>query len=168
MTTEIAREFAQDCGANTAGWRYMFLPRFFNAFWHSKRANVAIIFGLSLLPIGIAAGCGLDLARAMVVRARLTEALDAAGLAVGGASVAGLTQNQLQTLAQQYFNANYVLDHGYGTPAAVTVSIVNKTATLSSNVAMPTVLVRVADLIGCTRCDTVNIPVTTQVVWGQT
>lgn len=138
------------------------------AFWRSERANVAIIFGLSLVPIGVAAGAGLDLARAMLVRARLTEALDAAGLAVGGASNAGLSQSQLQVLAQQYFNANYVMNKAFGTPASVTVSIVDKTATLSSTVAMPTVLVRLADVIGCKRCDTMNIPVSTQIVWGQT
>ena len=137
-------------------------------FVRSKRANVAIIFGLALVPIGVAAGAGLDVARAMLVRSRLTQALDAAGLAVGGASNAGYSQSQLQTLAQQYFNANYVADHSLGTPAAVTVSIVNKTATLSSTVAMPTVLVRLGDLIGCTVCDTMNIPVSTQIVWGQT
>lgn len=144
------------------------LIRHVGAFWRSKRANVAIIFGLSLVPIGVAAGAGLDLARAMMVRARLTEALDAAGLAVGGASNDGLSQSQLQTLAQQYFNANYVADRSLGTPAAVSVSIVNKTATLSSSVAMPTVLVRLGDLIGCTHCDTMNIPVSTEIVWGQT
>ena len=142
--------------------------RHINAFWHSKRANVAIIFALSLVPIGMAAGAGLDMARAMMVRARLTQALDAAGLAVGGASNSGLSQSQLQTLAQQYFNANYVEDHSLGVPAAVSVSIVNQTATLSSTVAMPTVLVRLGDIIGCTQCDTMNIPVSTQIVWGQT
>ncbi|MBV9063377.1 MAG: hypothetical protein JOY77_10695, partial [Alphaproteobacteria bacterium] len=140
----------------------------FIGFWRSKRANVAIIFGLSLVPISIAAGCGLDMARAMIVRARLTQALDAAGLAVGGASSAGYSQSQLQTLAQQYFNANYVMDRSYGMPASVTMTIVNKTATLSSSVAMPTVLVRLADIIGCAHCDTMNIPVSTQIVWGQT
>ena len=136
-------------------------------FWRSRSGNVAIIFALSLVPIAVAAGAGLDLARAMMVRARLTQALDAAGLAVGGASGSGLSQSQLQTLAQQYFNANYKEDKTLGTPAAVSVTISGQTATLSSRVAMPTVLVRVADLFGCTKCDTMNIPVSDGIVWGQ-
>ncbi len=80
----------------------------------STRANVAMIFALSLVPLTIGAGAGLDLARAMVVRDQLSEALDAAGLAIAGTP--GLTQAQMQTMAQQYFNANYKADSSYGTP----------------------------------------------------
>src|SRR5436190_3432494 len=90
------------------------------SFAFSKGANVAMIFGLSLVPVTLGAGVGLDMARAMVVRARLTEALDAAGLAVG--STTGLDQTKMQTMAQQYFNANYKMDAtAFGTPATVNV-----------------------------------------------
>ena len=89
-------------------------------FARARRGNVAMIFALSLIPIAIAAGAGLDLGRAMVVRARLAEALDAAGLAVGATT--GLTQSQEQTLAQQYFNANYTANSTFGIPASVTVT----------------------------------------------
>ena len=68
------------------------------AFRASARGNVAMIFALSLMPIAIAAGAGLDLSRALVVRARLAEALDAAGLAVGATK--GLTTDQMTSLAQ--------------------------------------------------------------------
>src|SRR5205823_2444337 len=93
-----------------------------------------------------------------------------AGLAVGGASKAGMSQSQLQTLAQQYFNANYVEDHSFGTPASVSVVIAanGKSATLSTSIIMPTVLVKIGDLAGCTHCDSLTIPVTSQIVWGQT
>jgi len=53
------------------------------AFRRSKRANVAMIFALSAIPVVIAVGGGVDLARSMVVRSNLASALDAAGLAVG-------------------------------------------------------------------------------------
>jgi len=132
----------------------------------SQRANVAIIFAISLVPISVAAGAGLDLARAMVVRQRLSAALDAAGLAVG--ATRGLTQQQMTTLAQEYFSANYDASASLGTPAAVTVQTSDQQINVSSSVAMPTVLVRVADLIGCTGCDTINIGVTSQITWGQT
>jgi Flp pilus assembly protein TadG len=141
-------------------------------FWRSRSANVAMIFALSLVPIAIAAGAGLDLARAMVVRARMTQALDAAGLALGSYSVSTPTtsQTQLQAYAQSYFNANYDVDHSFGTPAALTVTYDStaKTAILSSSVAMPTVLVRLGDLIGCTHCDTVNVGASSKIIWGTT
>lgn len=136
------------------------------AFRRSKRGNVAIIFGLSLVPLCVAAGAGLDLARAMIVHARLIQALDAAGLAVG--SDTGDTQQNLQNLAQRYFNANYTTDSSFGTPAPVTVNVQQQNVTVSTNVVMPTVLVRVADIIGCTRCDNVNVDASSTVVWGQT
>jgi Flp pilus assembly protein TadG len=138
------------------------------AFCASKRANVAIIFGLSLLPITIAAGAGLDLARGMIVREQMLEALDAAGLAAGSASGQGMAAQQIAVLSQTYFNANYKLDSSYGTPKPITLVMGDKVATASTSVVMPTVLVRLGDLIGCTHCDTVTITGSTQVVWGQT
>jgi Flp pilus assembly protein TadG len=136
------------------------------AFRRSRRGNVAIIFGLSLVPLCVAAGAGLDLSRAMIVRARMVQALDAAGLAVG--SDTGDTQQNLQTLAQKYFNANYTTDSSFGTPAPVSVTIANQSVTLGTNISMPTVLVRVADIIGCTKCDNISVTASSEVVWGQT
>ncbi|HEY1961630.1 MAG TPA: TadE/TadG family type IV pilus assembly protein [Rhizomicrobium sp.] len=131
---------------------------------------MAIIFGLSVVPITIAAGAGLDFARALMVRARIEQALDAAGLAVGGASQSGMSQSQLQTLAQQYFNANYVEDHSFGTPASVSVTVAadGKSATLATSIVVPTVLVKVGDVMGCTHCDSVTVPVSSTIVWGTT
>jgi len=108
------------------------------AFFSNRDANVAMMFGLSLIPVTIAAGAGLDLTRAMIVKSNLSEALDAAALAVGGQS--GLTQSQMQTIAQNYFNANYRADAAYGSPAAVTVTVNGQSVTVTSSVPMPTTL----------------------------
>src|ERR1700722_6394679 len=78
------------------------------AFLRSKRGNVAMMFGLALVPLTVAAGTGLDFARAMMVRQQMTEALDAAALAIG--STTGLSQSSAQTTANSYFNANYQVD----------------------------------------------------------
>ena len=131
------------------------------SFGHSRRANVAMIFGLSLVPISLGAGVGLDMARAMIVRSRLTEALDAAGLAVGG--TAGLSQSQMQTMAQKYFDANYTTDKAaFGTPASVSVVKSAQTITLSTNVPMPTTLMRIAGM------NTLTVHATSQITYGQT
>ena len=135
-------------------------------FLRSRRANVSMIFALSLIPITIAAGAGLDLGRAMIVRTRLAEALDAAGLAVGATT--GLSQTQMQVLAQQYFNANYTAGSSFGTPAALTVTPgtdANGNTTsvsLSTSVQMPTTLMNVVGI------KTVNVGYTSLVSWGQT
>jgi Flp pilus assembly protein TadG len=126
----------------------------------SSRANVAIIVALSIVPVIVAAGAGMDLARGVVVRSNLASALDAAGLAVGATS--GLSQSQMQTLAQQYFNANYTVDPAFGVPGPVTVTFGTNTISLSDQVPMPTTLLNVVGL------STVNVGYTSQVTWGQT
>lgn len=110
-------------------------------FWSDKRGNVAIIYGLAMIPIMIGAGAALDYARGVMVRASLTEALDAAGLAVGGST--NLSSDNVKKVAQAYFDANYKLDQTtYGAPVAITVSTSGQDITLSTNISMPTVIMR--------------------------
>ncbi len=80
----------------------------------------------------------------MLVRASLSEALDAAGLAVGASG--NLSQDDTNTLAQTYFKANYRLDSSYGTPAVVNVVQNGQDFTLASSVPMPTVLMHLIGL----------------------
>ncbi|HEX4160271.1 MAG TPA: TadE/TadG family type IV pilus assembly protein [Rhizomicrobium sp.] len=137
------------------------------AFLQSGRANIAMITAFCLIPVAIAAGGGVDLARSMVVRSNLASALDAAGLAIG--ATPGLTHAQMQTLAQQYFTANYSTGTAFGVPNSVSVlagtsgsgSAIN-TVTVSTNVQMPTTLMK---LIGI---NTVNVGYTSKITWGQT
>jgi Flp pilus assembly protein TadG len=126
----------------------------------SSRASVATIVAISIVPIMLAAATGIDLARAVVVRTSLAEALDAAGLAVGASQ--SLTQAQQQTLAQQYFTANYTANTSFGTPAPVVTMFGPNTVTLTANVAMPTTLLNVVGV------HSVNVGYTSQVTWGQT
>jgi len=129
-------------------------------FAFSRKGNIATIFALSLVPMAVAAGAGVDIARSMVVRTRLSEALDAAALAVGSST--GLSQSDATALAQKYFNANYTVDPAFGTPSAVTVTLGTDTATVSTNVPMPTTW------IGVVGIKTVNVTSSSTVVWGQT
>ena len=86
-----------------------------------RRGGVALIFGLSMLPIAIGAGLALDLGRAYIVESRLAYALDAAGLAVGSST--GST-SELQALMQSYFDANYPAAE-LGIPATPTMNIIS-------------------------------------------
>jgi Flp pilus assembly protein TadG len=130
------------------------------AFKSAEGANVAMIFAIALVPLSIAAGAGLDMARAMVVKNNMHEALDAAALAVGASQ--GLSTAQMQTLAQQYFNANYTAGSAYGTPGSVTLTVSDQTVVLSATDAMPTTLMALAGF------KTMAITTTSTVVWGQT
>ena len=116
------------------------------AFLRAKRGNVAMIFGLAVIPLAIAAGAGLDYTRAMLVRQQMGEALDAAALAIG--STSGVTQSTAQTMAQQYFNANYQVDQSsFGTPSMPTVTYnSNGSVVISVTDSMPTVLMKLAGI----------------------
>ena len=100
----------------------------------------------------------------MMVRQQMSEALDAAALAVGSST--GLTQTSAQTLAQQYFNANFTVDtSAYGVP---TVAIPSRgyngtgSVQLTATDNMPTVLMKLAGITS------LPISTTSTVVWGQT
>lgn len=80
---------------------------------------VAIIYALALIPTIAAVGSAVDLTRAMVVKMRLGEALDSAGLSVAG--TVGLTEAQMTAKAQQFFYANYPPDE-LGTVTSLTVT----------------------------------------------
>ena len=132
------------------------------AFLKSKRGNVAMMFAIMLVPLMIGAGAGLDFARAMLVRQQMGEALDAAALAVG--STSGLNQATAQTLAQQYFDANYTVDKAeYGTPTIPPLTYnANGSVTITASDPMPTVLMKIVGV------NSLPISTTSNVVWGQT
>jgi Flp pilus assembly protein TadG len=131
-------------------------------FLRSRRGNVAMITGLALIPISIAAGTGLDLSRALIVRARLAEALDSAGLAVGAMQAQGMTQQQIAALAQKYFDTNYTADPSFGVPDPVTVTPGTDNVTISTSVEMPTTLMNIVGI------GQLKVGYTSQIVWGQT
>lgn len=138
------------------GWLSGLAVRFMRA----RNANIATIFALSIVPMTIAAGTGVDVARGMVVRTRLGEALDAAALAVGASP--NMSQSDMEALAQKYFNANYSMDTSLGSPSAVTVVKSGQTITVSSSVPMPTTWMKIAGI------KTYTVTNSSQVVWGQT
>ncbi len=106
-------------------------------FRRNRRGNVAVMFALAMMPIMAAAGIGVDLSRAYVVKAHLTHALDAAGLAVAGSP--GASDEYLETLAQDFFNANYP-DTEIGVPGALQLTVGDNVVTLSASATLPTAL----------------------------
>jgi Flp pilus assembly protein TadG len=125
------------------------------AFARAKSANVAMMFGLSLLPLAIAAGAGLDYAQAVMVRSKMLDALDAAALAVGAQP--NLTSAQATTLAQSVFDANY---KGPGHPTITPVVSGQSVSVTGTDSVATTALA----LVGKTSID---VAATSIVVWGQ-
>jgi len=133
----------------------VFLRRL-RAFARAKSANVAMMFALSLLPLAIAAGAGLDYANAMMVRANMMDALDAAALAVG--SQVNNKSTDFNKLAQDVFNANY---KGPGHPI-VTPDFGNQSVKVTGTDDVATTALALAGM------PKIAISASSMVVWGQT
>jgi Flp pilus assembly protein TadG len=133
---------------------------FLRDFARARRGNIAMIFAICLVPLTITAGVGLDYARGMVVHSQMSEALDAAALAIG--STSGLTQSQAQNLASQYFTANYKGDPSYGTPTLNPIVYnSNGSVTVSATDSMPVTLLKAVGV------SPVTVGASSTVVWGQ-
>ena len=101
-----------------------------------RRGGVAVAMSLAIVPVGVAAGIGVDVGRGYLEKERLSKALDAATLAAG--STQG-TDAQLQARFQKYFNANY----GSGANSGAAVQSVSLAINHATNVLTGTATVKV-------------------------
>ena len=81
--------------------------RFMRDFRSCERGAVAIIVALAIIPFMVAAGLAVDLSRAYLTKARLSHALDAAGLAVGSMRTTSSDSVYLDSQFNVFFTANY-------------------------------------------------------------
>ena len=79
---------------------------FFSRFRRDRRGNVAPIFAIAMLPIFALTGTAVDYSRANAARTEMQAALDATALTMSKEAI-GLTQEQLNTKATEYFNASF-------------------------------------------------------------
>lgn len=120
------------------------LARLAREFYRSRRGSVAILFGVALIPVLLALGAGIDYGRALLVRDRMHEAVDAAALAIG--SWPDMSKDQLRAKAQQFFNANYPAKT-LGTAGKVNVRFDdNNNIFLSVSGKVPTTFMRLANI----------------------
>ena len=121
----------------------MALSRTANKFARANDGNIAVLFGLLLVPLLVAVGLAFDYGRALMVRERMGDAADAAALAVG--SWPGMTQTQLRDKAKQFFDANYPASK-LGTAAKFNIDFAGDDIVVKVTGAMPTTLMKVANV----------------------
>lgn len=98
-----------------------------STFARSRSGNVATVFCILLAPLTVLAGGAVDFNQAMNARARLSEALDAAGLAV--ATRPELSAEEAEQVALDFIRANYPA-RDVGDVRNVSVSLDNVTGTV--------------------------------------
>lgn len=128
----------------------------------SRRGNVAMMFGLMLVPLMIATGAGLDYARSMLQKQQMAAALDAAALAIASS---GVPAADVQAKAQQAFDANYqgAKDANGNNPQLAKVAYdPNGSVQLAVNdFQLKTLILKAVGV------QTIGVTSSTTVVWGQ-
>jgi Flp pilus assembly protein TadG len=136
-------------------------------FQKNEDGAIAMIFGLSIIVIFMCAGMGMDFARAHQASTKAANAIDTATLAAAKAmrEDSSLSDAQLLTIAQQYFDANIPnAGRGLTTWNAVTFPVApnRETGTVKASVTgvVGTYFARVAgpsfEQIPLTKTSTVN------------
>ncbi|MGH7013600.1 MAG: TadE/TadG family type IV pilus assembly protein [Stellaceae bacterium] len=97
-------------------------------FNRDTEGTVAVLFGVLLIPLVVAAGVGVDYGRAALVRATLQSAVDAAALAGASAYTSPSAQSAATALAQ-----DYVTKSTAAMPAGVTVTSTTVTPGISGS-----------------------------------
>src|ERR1700712_4542953 len=75
-----------------------------NKFWSNAQGNVAVMFGIALVPLLTAVGMAVDYSRANSARTAMQSALDSTALMISK-DAATLTAAEISTRAQAYFSA---------------------------------------------------------------
>lgn len=113
------------------------------SFARDAKGNVALLFGLTLIPLLIGVGVAVDYGRALIVHERMQDAADAAGLAIG--SWVGLSQADMKTKAQQFFDANYP-PSALGTVGKLNVNFAGNDIKVSVSGEVPTTFMQLANI----------------------
>jgi Flp pilus assembly protein TadG len=92
-------------------------------FWRDRRGNVAIIFGITLIPTIYLLGMGLDFTSALHRRAQLDAAADAAAIAAVTPAMMAQTAAIATTAAQNMFNATANNLPGLSSAPALSVTV---------------------------------------------
>ena len=141
MSLHRVAALLKSCLAGGAGWA---ARRSYRRFLHGEQGAIAIYFGLSAIVFVGVAGLAVDAARGYLVKARLSEAIDAAALA-GGKALQISNNTKVLADANAFFDANFPNGAMGATVADPTINITNNRTIVrvTSSAVIPTTLMRV-------------------------
>jgi Flp pilus assembly protein TadG len=128
-------------------------------FRRSQGGNIAIIFGLSAIPVVGLMGAAIDYSRAHSAKAAMQAALDATALMLSK-EAASLTVDQLNAKADKYFKANF------NRPEAKNIKITPTYTSASSQLALLGEASLDAHFVSLLGKDQIGISATSTAKWG--
>jgi Flp pilus assembly protein TadG len=114
---------------------------FLRAFARHQEGGVAVVFGLSVVTLLMAAGVALDYARAYSIESSLQSDLDAAVL---GAATRLDSPNTLQAAGATYFDENWKAKHHVQSVAVSINKVDDKKVVGTATATVPTTLMQIA------------------------
>ena len=143
------------------------LRRVFGEFCKSNRANVALTFGVAVIPVIGFIGAAVDYSRANSVKASLQAALDSTSLMISR-EVGSLSHDQLHDKSLAYFQALFTR------PEATNVNITKwdydstngYKVDLEVSADVPTTFIGILHLAGLNSVDTINVKGSSTAKWG--
>ncbi|MGE3832640.1 MAG: pilus assembly protein TadG-related protein, partial [Parvibaculaceae bacterium] len=141
---------------NWATGKFAGLGETLRRFNRDMRGNVAMMFGLAVVPLMIGAGIAVDYARSSQGESQLQAAVDTAALAVASSEEADLTgltgaalaarKQELQKLAESYVTSNYQASGGDPNDIDVTINVENGVIKVDAKFKMDTTLMNVVGI----------------------
>lgn len=112
--------------------------------WSDRRGTVFVFIGAAVIPVVASMGIALDSARGYLVKSRLSQALDAAGLAGGRVFDSANRDNDIR----MFFNANFLSSQYSATVDGphITANAASGTLTITATATFPTTFMRVVGI----------------------
>ncbi len=121
------------------------LVRFYRNFAKANSGVVAVIVALTMVPLLLAIGASIDIGRGYLVKQRLLQATDAAGLAIAAGIDDDSTNAELTAILDSFLAANFPNDSD-GTISSSSYSYVGSTVTVTAAVSVNTAFMKIANI----------------------
>jgi len=119
------------------------IGRGFRALARDNKGTVAMLFGLAVIPILLGVGVAVDYGRGLIVRDRMAAAADSAALAA--ASWPGLSEAELKTKVQEYFDANFP-PTALGAVGTLNVNLIGDDIVVQVSASVPTTIMQLVHI----------------------
>ncbi len=126
------------------------------SFHRNEAGNIAMLMGLSALPLFMAAGAAIDMVRITREQASFNAAVDSAVLAIAAddrSSLAGQSPSQqaasiaeLEAYAQKYLTENYTPQTGETNPITLQLAITGEAIDITAQHDFPTTIMKLAGI----------------------
>ncbi len=127
------------------------------AFRRSTRADTAMVFAISLIPMLLVVGAAFDYSRAIEVKGRLQAALDAGALAAAASST--LSDAQRASVATTIFNENFPKGAAAGIKTEPKIKIRNDKISMKVDVGYPTTFLRIVGVKAVAVAGSVDVAI---------